>query len=128
MALSVTPCSVALLAVPGPHGDARSRKVTPLGAVVVVAAAVVAALLAAPLVAAPDAAVVVAAWAAVVVAPLPLSLRLPLQAAATDATATTAAPPRTPALRIVTVPPQPHGRVGDGRVCRRARRARGWPT
>src|SRR5262249_60562567 len=100
MALSVTPCSVALLAVPGPHGDARSRKVTPLGAVVVVAAAGVAALLAAPLVAAPDAAVVVAAWAAVVVAPLPLSLRLPLQAAATNAPATDAAPHRTLSLRI----------------------------
>src|SRR5947208_11703838 len=108
MLVSVTPCSVAPLAVPAPHGDARSPKVGPFGAVVVVAAlaadALVAAALAALVVAALGAAVVAAVVVAVVVAPPESVLRLPLHAAAIVATAMATAPHRRLALRIMTSP------------------------
>jgi hypothetical protein len=116
---AATPCSVAVLAVPAPHGDASVPKVEPFVAVVVVAAAVVAAppvavvaVVAAALVAGAVVAAAVVA-AAVVAAPESL-LRLPLHAA-TAAAAMATAPQRTSALRIVISPLKPRGRVSDGR-------------
>jgi hypothetical protein len=115
---AVMPCSVAVLAVPAPHGDASVPNVVPFGAVVVVAAAVVAAaLVAAALVAAAlvaGAVVAAAVVAAAVVAAPESLLRLPLHAA-TVAAAMATAPQRTIALRIVTSPLKPRGRVSDGR-------------
>src|SRR5262245_38776364 len=129
--LSATPCSVAPLASPFPQGEATSPNIVAFGWVVLVAAAVV---VAAAELAAEDAVVavvvaVVVGGAAVVPADVS-SLRLPLHAAATVASATTTTPHRSVALRMITLLQRRRqdGAAFDGRPGSRARAARGcWP-